>query len=82
MPGLDALVQAIACKSSIGWRLKSRKVIIVITDQEMHYAYDGKFAGISEPNDLSCHLGRSGEYEAELDFDYPSFGQANISDIT
>lgn len=44
--GMDALMQAIACKEVIGWRDGVRKVIIFITDQDSHYAYDGRLAGL------------------------------------
>ncbi len=47
--GMDALMQAITCDRVIGWRTGVRKVIIFITDQDSHFAYDGQLAGLPEP---------------------------------
>ena len=85
--------QALACdiegdpSQNIGWRKKSegaKRVIIVITDQEMHYALDGLLAGIVMPYDMKCHTdckhrdsNNTGKYLKELEVDYPSFGQVN-----
>ncbi|KAK2159930.1 hypothetical protein LSH36_143g03036 [Paralvinella palmiformis] len=38
----DAMMQAIACKADIGWRLRSRKLLLVSTDNDFHFAGDGK----------------------------------------
>ena len=80
--------QALACDNeiepsqNIGWRKKSegaKRVVIVITDQEMHYALDGLLAGIVMPYDMECHTDskNTGKYLKELELDYPSFGQVN-----
>ena len=45
MAGLDALVQAITCDDVIGWRRDVRRVIILITDDEPHMAFDGILVG-------------------------------------
>lgn len=44
------------CKERIGWRDKSRKIILFATDEDFHFAMDGKLIGILEPNDGHCHL--------------------------
>jgi len=56
------------------------QVIILVTDQDAHFAYDGRMGGITFPNDERCHTGwrsetRSTEYLRALKMDYPSFGQ-------
>ena len=38
----------------------SRKIILVATDRDFHYAMDGKLVGILEPNDGTCHLDAEG----------------------
>ncbi len=75
--GLDALMQTITCSEAIGWREEVRKVIIFITDEDTHYAYDGKMAGLPMPQDNQCHLSgaRPAQYSEALSMDYPSFGQ-------
>ena len=49
--GLDALMQVMVCGDRIGWRKNSRKIIILSTDRDYHFALDGKLAGIFTPND-------------------------------
>ena len=39
---LDALLQVMACKSKLGWRESSRKIVLVATDRDYHNAMDGK----------------------------------------
>ena len=78
--GLDALMQAATCGKYIGWRDGVRKMIVYISDNPLHYAMDGKWAGIFTPNDRQCHLSRPPggsyyEYDEELTMDYPSFDQ-------
>ncbi|CAG2117865.1 unnamed protein product, partial [Medioppia subpectinata] len=71
---LDALMQALVCKQEIGWRDQSDKIIVVATDEEFHYAGDGKLAGILVPNDGECHM--SGHnYSHYHVLDYPSMHQ-------
>lgn len=77
--GMDALMQVLACGEIIKWRQDVRKVIIFITDEDSHFAYDGYLGGITIPNDGECHLKKSNEgehyyYDKELQMDYPSFG--------
>lgn len=40
--GFDAIMQAVVCKDNIGWRDKSRKLLVFSTDSGFHYAGDGK----------------------------------------
>eukprot|EP00095_Tigriopus_kingsejongensis_P005832 maker-scaffold425_size175135-snap-gene-0.46 protein:Tk05832 transcript:maker-scaffold425_size175135-snap-gene-0.46-mRNA-1 annotation:"integrin beta-5-like" len=78
--GMDALMQVIACEEIVGWRQSARKVVILITDEDSHFAYDGHMGGIPAPNDGQCHLSPSSEnpevfiYDKQLNLDYPSFG--------
>lgn len=73
--GFDAIMQAVICKNEIGWRNKSRKLLVYSSDSSYHYAGDGKLGGIVEPNDETCHLDDDGYYTAGNEFDYPSFSQ-------
>ncbi|CAD6200041.1 unnamed protein product [Caenorhabditis auriculariae] len=70
--GFDAVVQALACNKTIGWRERARKMIVFSTDAGFHFAGDGRLAGVVEPNDGSCHLDREGYYTETLTQDYPS----------
>jgi integrin beta 1 len=66
--------KAITCNNSIGWRERSRKMIVFSTDAGFHFAGDGrvlilvffkikiKLAGIVTPNDGECHLDADGYY--------------------
>ena len=74
------LFQAITCNNVIGWRDEVRKVIIFITDEDTHFALDGKLGGLIRPQDNECSTGtdRNDPFQAyrnELKQDYPSFGQ-------
>lgn len=75
--GFDAIMQAIVCQKDIGWREKSRKLLVYSTDAGFHYAGDGKLGGIVKPNDGECHLDRNGEYTESITQDYPSISQIN-----
>ncbi|CAB4066717.1 ITGB1 [Lepeophtheirus salmonis] len=78
--GLDALVQVMVCDDQIGWRAKSRRVVIFTTDTNFHIAMDGKLGGIVTPNDGICHLNNSGFYTHSKILDYPSIGHiANLA---
>ncbi|KAH9526918.1 Integrin beta-1 [Dermatophagoides farinae] len=68
---LDALMQVMVCPEEIGWREHSDKIIVVATDEEFHYAGDGKLGGILLPNDGQCHLSDS-RYIGSTIYDYPS----------
>uniref|UniRef100_A0A914SAG9 Integrin beta n=1 Tax=Parascaris equorum TaxID=6256 RepID=A0A914SAG9_PAREQ len=70
--GFDAVVQALTCNDSIGWRERARKMIVFSTDAGFHFAGDGRLAGVVVPNDGQCHLDNRGYYTKSLDQDYPS----------
>nr|XP_040583896.1 LOW QUALITY PROTEIN: integrin beta-PS-like [Lepeophtheirus salmonis] len=71
----DALVQAMTCHKEIGWRKNSRKIILLTTDGDFHFALDGKLLGLLEPNDGQCHLNSLGYFTEEKVMDYPSISQ-------
>lgn len=73
--GLDALMQIMVCGDRVGWEEHTRKIIVLATDSKMHLAGEGKLAGIVRSNDGHCHLDETGEYNANLEFDYPSLEQ-------
>ncbi|CAG4956713.1 unnamed protein product [Parnassius apollo] len=72
---LEALVQAIACDSKVGWSTQSRKIVLLLTDGLMHTAGDGKLGGATLKNDESCHLNEDGYYSEAGIYDYPSVAQ-------
>ena len=77
---LGAMLQAVACKDLVGWREKSRKIILVMTDDVLHTAGDGRLAGIVKPNDGQCHTQHDPSYNktvntAAIMQDYPSIEQ-------
>ncbi len=80
---LDALMQVMSCRDRVGWRRDSRKIILLATDQDFHFAMDGKLAGILERNDGECHLngtdGGSGYYTHSSILDYPSVSQVGAA---
>lgn len=73
--GLDALMQILVCGKRIGWGDQNRKIVLFATDSKMHFAGEGKLAGISQRNDGVCHLNEVGEYSKSLLMDYPSLEQ-------
>lgn len=75
--GFDAIMQAIACRSQIGWREQARRLLVFSTDAGFHYAGDGKLGGVIAPNDGECHLSPKGEYTHSTLQDYPSISQIN-----
>jgi len=76
--GFDAIMQAVVCREKIGWREKSRRLLVFSTDAGFHYAGDGKLGGIVKPNDGECHLDELGEYTHSKVQDYPSISQVNL----
>uniref|UniRef100_K1QI90 Integrin beta n=1 Tax=Magallana gigas TaxID=29159 RepID=K1QI90_MAGGI len=72
---LDGLMQVMVCGDRIGWRKKSRRMVIYATDINFHHAGDGRVAGILQPNDGLCHLDSNGKYTMAEVQDYPSVGQ-------
>ena len=76
--GLDAIAQAMLCPSAIGWDENRKKIIIVMTDAEMHFAFDGILGGITDKFLMECGLD-NGLYDSKQnDYDYPSFGQVIV----
>lgn len=80
---LDAMMQAVVCTNVVGWRKESHKILLVITDDSMHTAGDGRLAGIYKPNDAQCHT----QFDlsenkilnlASLEYDYPSIEQMKV----
>lgn len=76
--GFDAIMQAIVCQE-MGWRDNSRQLIIFASDARMHYAGDGKLAGLITPNDEQCHLTLDGSNAMSEKQDYPSVGQISAA---
>ncbi|XP_061186067.1 integrin beta-1-A-like isoform X2 [Saccostrea echinata] len=76
--GFDAIMQAVACESQIGWRNRSRRMLLFSTDAGFHYAGDGKLGGIVKPNDGLCHLSPDGMYTESSNQDYPSISQVAV----
>ncbi|XP_019772108.2 integrin beta-PS-like [Dendroctonus ponderosae] len=74
--GLDAIMQAMVCKTEIGWRANARHLLVMSTDAVSHIAGDGKLGGVIEPNDATCHL-EDNTYTKGLQYDYPSISQIN-----
>ena len=77
---LGAMLQAVVCKDLIGWREKSRKILLVMTDDVLHTAGDGRLAGIVKPNDGQCHTQYDPSYNKTINTaaimqDYPSIEQ-------
>ena len=77
---LGAMLQAVVCKDLVGWREKSRKILLVMTDDVIHTAGDGRLAGIVKPNDGQCHTEYDPSYNkivntAAIMQDYPSIEQ-------
>ena len=74
--GLDAIAQAMLCPEIIGWEDDRKKIIIVMTDAEMHFAFDGILGGITDKFPIENCLLEKGRYDSKQnDYDYPSFGQ-------
>ncbi|GBP10841.1 Integrin beta-PS [Eumeta japonica] len=76
--GFDAIMQAIVCKSQIGWRDQARHLLVFSTDAGFHFAGDGKLGGIVQPNDGLCHLDEKGTYTHSKLQDYPSVSHINV----
>ena len=82
---LDAMMQAVVCTDTVGWREEARKVLFVMTDDLMHTAGDGRLAGIYRPNDAMCHTKFDSTENktlyaesAALTYDYPSLEQMRM----
>ncbi|KAL5270608.1 hypothetical protein ACHWQZ_G001345 [Mnemiopsis leidyi] len=76
--GFEALLQVAACYKKIGFREKSRKIVIYASDAGIHIAGDGKLAGLVDPNDGQCSLDNNDRYYARAEQqDYPTIEQVN-----
>ena len=76
--GLDAVAQAMRCPDIIGWEEDRKKIIIMMTDAEMHFAFDGILGGITDKFPMEkCNLVNNHYDSKQNDYDYPSFGQVN-----
>lgn len=82
--GLSGLAQAITCQDIIGWRPRvdgiGTRLVLFMTDEEYHFAGEGRLAGIVRPYDGTCLLQQNSnggpvEYTRSLEYDYPSVGQ-------
>ena len=81
---LDAMMQAVVCTDVVGWREEARKVLLVMTDDLMHTAGDGRLAGIYRPNDAKCHTQFDDTenktlYSDSLVYDYPTIEQMRMT---
>ncbi|CAM4704850.1 integrin beta-3 [Caretta caretta] len=72
--GFDAIIQATVCDEKIGWRNDASHLLVFTTDAKTHIALDGRLAGIVQPNDGQCHVGKDNLYSASTTLDYPSLG--------
>jgi hypothetical protein len=78
--GSDGMLQVAVCKDLIGWRPHpARKLLIYITDDHFHFAYDGKLGGAVTPHDGQCHMTKQKtngkefyDYHQTTRLDYPS----------
>ncbi|XP_071241032.1 integrin beta-3-like isoform X2 [Salvelinus alpinus] len=70
--GFDAVIQAVVCKDKIGWRGDASHLLVFTTDATTHIALDGRLAGLVQPNDGQCHIGRDNNYDKSSTLDYPS----------
>jgi integrin beta 6/protocadherin alpha len=51
----DAILQAALCDKVVGWRENARKILLVLTDDSVHTAGDGKLAGLVKPVPGVCN---------------------------
>ncbi|OAD54370.1 Integrin beta-nu [Eufriesea mexicana] len=72
---LDGIVQAIVCTEEVDWAHQARKIILVATDGQLHFAGDGKLGGAVKRQDFKCHLDERGQYSLATKFDYPSLAE-------
>ena len=57
--GLDALMQVLVCNEEIGWKNRTRKIVVFASDGPMHFAGDGLLAGLVAKNDSFARSGTS-----------------------
>ncbi|XP_041365225.1 integrin beta-1-B-like [Gigantopelta aegis] len=74
--GMDGMIQVLACDDQIGWRERSRRMIVYSSNFFFHIAGDGKLGGAVGFNDGVCHLDNGGSYSTyDKILDYPSVSQ-------
>ena len=71
--GSDAIMQAVVCKDHIGWRDRTRRLLVFSTNAGFHYAGDDKSG---EKNDGVCHM-QNDFYTHSTIHNYPSISQIN-----
>jgi hypothetical protein len=76
----DAILQAALCDKVVGWRENARKILLVLTDDSVHTAGDGKLAGLVKPVPGVCNtvynpVKQRYEYSADDSYDFPSVEQ-------
>ncbi|RUS86976.1 hypothetical protein EGW08_005214, partial [Elysia chlorotica] len=72
--GLDGVIQTLDC-NRIGWREKSRRIIVYSSNSLFHMAGAGKLGGATKQSNLQCSLNSDGYYKDEKIYDYPSVSQ-------
>ena len=71
---------------NVGWlsgeksEEERKKIIILMSDGEMHYALDGLLGGITNKFDIKKCSSEISAYNSSQ-YDYPSFGQVRFSKI-
>ena len=80
---LDAMMQVVVCTDIVKWRENARKILLVMTDDIMHTAGDGRLAGIYKSNDARCHTQFDQKengifYSTSTEYDYPSLEQMKV----
>ncbi|XP_048243651.1 integrin beta-PS-like [Haliotis rufescens] len=74
--GMDGMMQVLSCDDPIGWRKRSRRMVVYSSNSWFHLAGDGKLGGAVGSNDGECHLDTNGEYSGfDTVIDYPSVSQ-------
>ncbi|XP_076460406.1 integrin beta pat-3-like [Babylonia areolata] len=73
--GLDGLMQALVCEEAIGWRERSRRIIVYSSNSMFHVAGMGLLGGTTKNNNGECHLDNGRDYAHSLEYDFPSVSQ-------
>ncbi|XP_025096259.1 LOW QUALITY PROTEIN: integrin beta-1-A-like [Pomacea canaliculata] len=74
--GMDGLMQTLACEKDVGWRERSRRIVVYASNSLFHLAGDGLFGGAAKMYDGNCHLNAEQSYNpADNIYDYPSVSQ-------
>ena len=58
-------------QDKIGWRDNTR-LLVFTSDAGFHFAGDGKLAGIVQPNDGKCHIGKDLEKTSKSQVEKPA----------